>query len=116
MKIRFTEHAIQRFIERVRPDLGYGEALDEMNELATEGRFLREKTEMGDAQLLCSGVVFVLKHDKYGQHDCATVLFDKEDGTNELALEIARYESEPLTQVRAPLRRRRRSRKNSRWN
>jgi hypothetical protein len=68
MKIRFTEHAIDRFIERRAPGATKQEALDEMRRLAEVGTIVKEKTSFGDSQLMSDGVVFVLKHDRSDGH------------------------------------------------
>jgi hypothetical protein len=115
MKIRFTEHAIERFIER---KLGAwataSEAVQEMNRLVNCGTMLRERTDYGDKQLLSDGVVFVLKHDNADSVDCATILFDDRAELNPLVAEIERYGVMPNYEMGAPLQKRRKSRRSNR--
>lgn len=116
MKIRFTEHAVDRFIERRMPQATHSQAVCRMNELIQSGSFLKEKTLVGDSQILADGVVFVLKHDRGdGVTDCATVLFDLRACTNPLAQEIEQFGRVPIELVAAPIPKRRRSRRSSRW-
>lgn len=116
MKVVFTEHAVDRFIERRMPGASREKAVEEMKFLFSIGVPLKEKTTAGDTQMLADGVVFVLKHDGRNGTDCATVLFDQRaEDTNPLAREIAEYGREPLEPVAAPIPRRRRSRRTSRW-
>lgn len=116
MNVNFTEHAIDRFIERRMPGASRNEALEAMKQLLCTSTLLKEKTSLGDSQMLADGILFVLKHDGRSGSDCATVLFDQRAiDTNLLAREIAEYEREPLEPVAAPLPRRRRSRRANRW-
>jgi hypothetical protein len=116
MRIRFTEHAVDRFIERRMPHASKEQALVEMERLAREGAPTREKTANGDHQLIADGVVFVLKHDRAdGIADCPTVMFDARTDTNPLAEEIAEFGVAPNCAVEAPTPRRRRSRRGSRF-
>ncbi len=116
MRVSFTEHAIDRFIERRMPNSSREAALREMMKLFEIGTPLKEKTSSGDSQMLADGVLFVLKHDRDGRADCATVLFDlRSASTNQLAEEIERHGAQPLEPVGAPLRRRRRSRRSNKW-
>jgi len=117
MKIRFTEHALDRFIERRMPSASKQRALEEMHQLAETGTLLKERTVAGDCQLLADDVVFVLKHDRDdGLADCSTVLFDlRTTATNPLAEEIEEFGVAPNVAVCAPIPRRRRSRRSNRF-
>ena len=114
MKIRFTEHALDRFIERRMPSASKQEALDEMQRLVETGTAIKEKTVAGDHQLVSEGVVVVLKHDRDdGVADCPTVLFDTREDTNPLAREIEEFGVAPNVAICAPIPRRRRSRRSN---
>lgn len=117
MKIRFTEHAVDRFVERRAPEASKEEAMAEMARLAEQASVLKERTASGDLQLLADGIVFVLKLDRAdGLADCATILFDCRAGaTNPLAEEIAQFGRMPIGPAGRPAPRRRRSRRASRW-
>lgn len=116
MRIRFTEHAVDRFIERRMPEASKQQALEEMQRLAATGTPIREKTVFGDHQLVADGVVFVLKHDRDdGLTDCPTVMFDVRMDTNPLAEEIAEFGVSPNEPIGAPIPRRRRSRRSNKW-
>jgi hypothetical protein len=116
MKIRFTEHAVDRFVSRHMPNASQEEARKELARLAAVASVLKEKTPDGDSLAIADDVVFVLKHDGSDGIDCATVLFDPRAGpTNPLAEEIARFGSLPNEPVAAPIPRRRRSRRANRW-
>jgi len=116
MRIRFTEHAVDRFIERRMPQASKQEALDEMQRLVESGSPIRERTVSGDNQLASDGVIFVLKHDRDdGLADCPTVLFDQRDDTNPLAEEIELFGVAPNVPIGAPIPRRRRSRRANRF-
>jgi hypothetical protein len=116
--VRFTEHAIERFIERVMPQASKVEAIEEMNKLVSSGSRLREKNLAGDHCLVVDGVVFVLKFDRNdGFVDCPTVLFDRRTDSNPLAQEIETFGSVPNYVVEGPRYRKKskRSRKSQRW-
>lgn len=116
MRIRFTEHAIDRFIERRMPQASKDQAVAEMERLVSEGMPTKEKTVFGDHRLISDGVVFVLKHDRDdGITDCPTVMFDTRADTNPLAEEIAQFGVAPNVAVDAPVLRRRRSRRCNRF-
>ena len=116
MKIRFTEHAVERFVERRLPSASRREALREMIRLAELGTLIKEKTIAGDSQLLAEDTIFVLKHDRRGMMDCTTVLFDlRAADTNALAEEVALFGVAPMEALCAPTQRRRHSRRASRW-
>lgn len=117
MKIRFTEHAVDRFIQRRMPQASKQEALEEMQRLVESGTLLRERSVVGDCQLLAEGAIFILKHDRDdGLADCSTVLFDlRTADTNPLAREIAEFGVAPLVAAGAPIPRRRRSRRANRF-
>jgi hypothetical protein len=117
MKIRFTEHAVDRFIERRMPGASRMQALQELERLAAEAIPLRERTAAGDDQALVDGIVLVLKRDRAGgRADCATVLFDCRAGdTNPLAAEIEHFGVMPLEAAAAPIPRKRRSRRANRF-
>lgn len=116
MKIRFTEHAVERFIERIARGSSRNLALRQMQRLINDGKLLKEKTQDGDNQLLSNGVIFVLKYDRDdGQADCTTILFDRRiSDTNKLAQEIERYGVMPLEMVTPRYRRSKKSRRRSR--
>lgn len=116
MAVNFTEHAIDRFVERRMPGASRKDALKKMRELFESSAPLKEKSQFGDTQMLSDGIIFVIKHDGNNGADCATVLFDQRaDDTNPLAREMREHEREPLVVVPAPSHRRRRSRRASRW-
>jgi hypothetical protein len=116
MRIRFTEHAVDRFMLRYMPHTSRREACEELNRLAQVASPLKEKTRNGDSMAMAEHVVFVLKYDRSGGADCVTVLFDKRaKQTNPLAREIAQFGSLPNEPVPAPAPRRQRSRRASRW-
>ena len=118
MKIRFTEHAIDRFMERRMPGASRKEALAEMERLAARAAPLKERTKEGDAQLLADGVLLVVKRDCGAgtAQDCCTVLFDnRAEATNPLAEEIERWGVAADEALPAPAHRRKRSRRASRW-
>lgn len=116
MAINFTEHAIDRFIERRMPGASRKDALKRMRKLFESSAPLREKSSFGDTQMLADGIIFVIKYDRDNEADCATVLFDQRvDDTNPLAKEIREHGREPLVVTPAPSHRRRRSRRSSRW-
>jgi hypothetical protein len=117
MKVRFTEHAVDRFVERRMPGASRQQASKEMERLASEAALLKERTSKGDEQLLADGVLFVIKRDRDdGLCDCSTILFDQRaEESNPLAEEIAYFGVLPAEALGAPILRRRRSRRASRW-
>lgn len=117
MKIRFTEHAVERFIERRMPHATQRQAREELERLAASAIPLKERTQAGDDQALADGIIFVLKRDRVdGFADCATVLFDcRAAGTNPLAEEIEAFGVMPLEAIAPPIHRRRRSRRANRF-
>ncbi len=115
MRINFTEHSVDRFIERSMPGATKQEALAEMQRLANDSAALKERTNVGDLQILVDGgIVFVLKYDRNGQ-TCVTVLFDRRAQSNPLLDEMEEFGAIPNFSVIPPLPRRRCSRRSNRF-
>ena len=91
-RIGFTEHAIDRFIQRHAPELSREEAKAFLEDAALSAVKLRQKTFDGQFQWQVqeTGIVLVTKPDS-GEHVCVTVLPRPEaKGPSEEELELMR--------------------------
>lgn len=76
-----TDHAVQRFIERLAPHLKLGEARALLQERSLQATNLGVKTRNGQEQWLVGDpyCILVIKYDwDYRQHVCVTVLPEPE--------------------------------------
>ncbi len=91
----FTEHAIDRFIERHAPDLSRKEARKCLEETALKAVRLKEKTINGESQwMLEDGIILVTKRDG-GETVCVTILPEPyRRGPREEELEMMREYAE----------------------
>lgn len=91
-RIGFTEHAIDRFVERHAPELSREEARNFLAEAAQSAVKLRQKTYSGQFQWQVedSGIILVTKRDA-GEDVCVTVLPQPEQhGISEEEMELMR--------------------------
>lgn len=102
----FTEHAIDRFIERHAPDLSRTEARRYLEDTALKAVRLKEKTLNGETQWqIEDGTVLVTKRD-CGENVCVTVLpepFRRGPCAEELEMMREYAESHPDTRPKPSL-------------
>ena len=105
-KFGFTEHAIDRFIDRHAPDLSRAEARKYLEQTALKAVRLKEKTINGQAQWqIEDGVVLVTKSDN-GENVCVTILPEPQHrgpGSEELEMMRQYAEAHPDTRPHRPL-------------
>jgi len=78
-EVEFTGHAVERFIQRHRPDLRYNQARRLLEDRAREATSLKQKTLAGDHQwqMADPDIVLVVKHER-GRTVCVTILPEPE--------------------------------------
>lgn len=72
MEVRVTQHAVERFIKRCRPDLTFWRARMKLKEWMRHARPLRQRSSEGDIMYEYGDYWFVLKNDP-GFHKPAVV-------------------------------------------
>lgn len=102
MDVRIQTHAVERFMERCRPDLRAREAEQCMREMLSRAVHVKEKRTDGTSVWVCDGVRFVIKHDKgpgktFENHRtfCLTVLPPVEDRQDDVDAESWQHRLPP---------------------